>query len=124
MGDSQQRRSETNAERRRRARAPASVQVRFAGAYGRLLNISATGALVQVTHAPSPERDWPILLNVEPAPVELRGRVVRSTTVKVELPSATWHRQEYAVAVRFTALPPSAEEAIKRLCGDAFSRDE
>jgi hypothetical protein len=109
---------------RRRARAPASVQVRFAGAFGRLLNISATGALVQVTHAPSPERDWPILLNVEPVPVVLQGRVVRATKVKVELPRATWQRQEYAIGVRFTALPPPAEEAIKRLCGDAFSQIE
>jgi hypothetical protein len=104
--------------------ATASIQVRLAGVFGRLVNISSTGALVHVSRALSAGRDWPILLNVEPEPVELRGRVVRSDTVRIELPGATWQRQEYAVAIAFTALPPVAKEALKKLCGEAFSQRE
>lgn len=104
--------------------ATAPIEVRLAGAIGRLVNISATGALVQVTHAPPPEREWPIFLNLEQEQVQLRSRVVRSDRVRIELTGATWQRQEYAVAVTFTDLPPFGAEAVHKLCGDAFEQRE
>ena len=99
-------------------------QVRIAGVIGRLLEVSATGALVQVLQPLPSEREWRMLLNVEPEPVELGVRVVRSTVVPVHLRDATWGRQECAVALAFTDLPPKAKEAIERLCGEAFSKSE
>ena len=104
--------------------ATAPIQVRIARVFGRLVNVSATGALVQVQQALGPEREWPMLINVEPEPVDLRVRVIRSDAVSVELPGATWQRQEYAVALVFTELPLKAKEALKQLCGDAFGKQE
>ncbi len=100
------------------------IQVRIGGVFGRLVDVSATGALVQGQQALSSEREWPMLINVEPEPVELRARVVRSTAVSIQLQGATWQRQEYALAVAFTELPPKAKAALKTLCGDAFGEQE
>lgn len=103
----------------------APVQVRLAGVIGRLVNISATGALVQLQHPLAPERqDGPLLLNVEPEPVELRVKLVHTHVVSVHLPEAGWGRKEYAVAVTFTELPAKPKEAIRKLCGDAFHQHE
>ncbi len=104
--------------------ATAPIQVHIAGAFGRLVDVSATGALVQVSQAVGLEREWPMLINVEPEPVELRVRVIRSNAVSVQLPEATWQRQEYAVALVFTELPLKAKEALKKLCGDALGKHE
>ncbi len=104
--------------------ATAPIQVRIARVLGRLVDVSATGALVQVQQALGSERDWPMLINVEPEPVELRVRVIRSGAVSVQLLGATWQRQEYAVALVFTELPLKAKEALKKLCGDAFDKQE
>jgi hypothetical protein len=99
-------------------------QVRIAGVIGRLLEVSATGALVQVPDSLPSEREWRMLIIVEPEPVELGVRVVRSTVVPIRLRHATWGHQECAVAVAFTDLAPKAKAAIERLCGEAFSKSE
>jgi hypothetical protein len=109
----------------RSVRVPtAPVQVRIAGRFGRLIDISATGALVQLQRRLEAGRVLPMLINVEPEPVELRVRVVRSKVVSVQLPDATWQRQEFAVALAFTELPAKTKEVLKKLCGDAFGRQE
>ncbi|MBI3492480.1 MAG: PilZ domain-containing protein [Acidobacteria bacterium] len=100
------------------------IQVRIGGVFGRLVDISATGALVQGQHTLSSEREWPMLINVEPEPIELRARVVRSNVVSVQLSGATWQRKEYALGVAFTELPPKAKAALKALCGEAFGEHE
>jgi hypothetical protein len=103
----------------------APVQIRLAGVIGRLVNISATGALVQLQSPLAPERrDGSLLLNVEPEPVELRVRLVYTHVVSVHLPEAEWGRKEHAVAVTFMELPPKPKEAIRKLCGDAFHQQE
>lgn len=110
---------------RRSVRVPAPpVQVRIAGTIGRLINVSATGALVQVERTLEAGRAWPMLINVEPEPVELHVRVIRSRAVSIELPDAIWQRQEFAVALAFTALPANSKDVLRDLCGDAYDRQE
>ena len=98
--------------------------MRISDVHGRLVNISATGALVQVSQALTPDRECPMFLNVEWEPIKLRGRVIRSEAVPVHLSGATWRRQEYAVAFAFTEIPVKAKEALKTLCGDSFGKQE
>ena len=101
----------------------APIQVRIAGDFGRLLNISATGALVRVQQALTPERECPMAIHVKPDPFELQVRVVRSTAVSVQVPGEPW-QQEFAGALAFTDLSPQAREAVKELCGQAFEKHE
>jgi hypothetical protein len=98
------------------------IQVRIGSAFGRLVSVSATGALMQGPQALSPEREWRVFLDLEPERVELRARVTRYDPVS--LSGATWQRQEYALGIAFTDLPPKAEAALKTLCGEMFAEQE
>jgi hypothetical protein len=110
--------------RRRSLRvATAAFPVRIGGTVGRLVNVSATGALVQLPRTLTSAGEWSMRVDMEP-PVELRVRVIRSHAVSVLLPEATWQHQEYAVAVAFTEPAPKTEGALKRLCAAAFSQHE
>ena len=111
----------------------APIQVGIAGGFGRLMNISATGALVHVrqtlAHECLPRSNTsltgPLVIHVKPDPVELRVRVVRSTAVSVQLPGATVMKSEECdVALAFTDLLPKAQAVVKRLCGLAFEKQE
>ena len=104
--------------------ATSALQVRLGESVGRLVNISATGALVQLSVSLPSDREWPMRIEMEPEPVELRVRVVRSHAVSVSLPFATWDHQKYAVALAFIELEPKTEEAVKKLCADAFGKRE
>jgi CheY-like chemotaxis protein len=104
--------------------ATGPLRVRIGGAIGLLVNVSATGALVRVPEALAPESEWPALIEIEPEPVELRARVVRSHPLSIPLPGATARRPEYAVALAFTELPPRTKAALETLCGDALSKHE
>lgn len=101
-----------------------SLPVRVGGTLGRLVNLSATGALVQLPHTLSSDREWLMRIEIEPQPMDLRVRVVRSHAVSVSLPFATWQHQEYAVALAFAELEPGAEATLKKLCADAFGQHE
>jgi len=51
--------------------------------------------------------------------------VIRSDAVPVQLNGAIWAaRQEHEVALAFTDLSAMARDALKRLCGEAFSAQE
>ena len=111
----------------------APIQVGIAGGFGRLMNISATGALVHVpqtlAHECLPRSNTsvtgPLVIYVKPDAVELRVRVVRSTAVSVRLPGATVMKSEECdVALAFTDLLPAAQVEVKRLCGQAFEQQE
>lgn len=111
------------AMRERAVRIPVDgVSLRIAAASGHLVNISATGALVRATEPLTPNFEYPIYLDLPAERVQLTGRVMRSsrTPMKAERPD----REEYLVAVRFTALPPTARIAVARLCGSAFTQRE
>jgi hypothetical protein len=101
----------------------APIEVRIVRGLGWLINISATGVLVQAQRALT-ERDWSLIIHASSDPVKLHARVVRSTPVSVQLPEATWRHQEFAVALTFTDLPPKAQDVVKQLCGQAFDQHE
>ena len=99
--------------------ATAALPVRVGGVIGRLVNVSTSGALVQLPHALPSDREWPMRIETEPQPVDLLVRVVRSDAVSVCLPEAMWQHQEYMVALAFTELEPTTEDALRKLCARA-----
>jgi hypothetical protein len=114
-----------NSAQRRSVRvATPPIQVRIAGTHGKLLNVSATGALVQIQRELEPNRVWSVLIGVDPEPVELHARVVRSRMVSIQLPHATWRRQEFAVALAFTVLHDRGRALLEQLCGSRFKQFE
>jgi hypothetical protein len=97
-----------------------AIPTRIAGNSGRLVNISATGALVHLGQA-LPEREWPMVMDVKPEPVEFRVRVIRSNAVPVQsAEAAETSPPRFAIAVAFTDLSPDAQSLVKQLCGPAF----
>ena len=109
--------------RERAVRVPVEgIQLRIAAASGHLVNISATGALVRATEPLTPNFEYPIYLDLPADRVQLTGRVIRSSAA----PTSTHvvDAEGYLVAVRFTALPPTARIAVARLCGEAFTQRE
>ena len=82
---------------------------------GILVDISETGALVQVPSSLAPDK--PVTLSLESSDTLLRlpGRVVRSIPHQLELAAATLARKEYKVAVEFSELPSEQVEALRRL---------
>lgn len=79
------------------------------------MDISETGALVQIPSSLSPET--PITLNLElgDVPIELRARVVRSNAHQIQLPAATLARNEYHVGLEFSDLAEDQMLALGRL---------
>jgi|SRR6185503_13203966 len=109
--------------RERAVRVPIEgVSLRIAAASGHLVNISATGALVQATEPLAPNLEYPIYLDLPEDRVQLTARVIRSGAAPGE--DDLRDREVYLVAVRFTVLPPTARVAVARLCGSAFTQRE
>ena len=109
--------------RERAVRVPVDgVSLRIAAASGRLVNISATGALIRASELLAPHFDYPIYLDLPADRIQLTGRVIRSGTAPNE--TELRQREDYLVAVRFTAVPPTARVAVARLCGTAFTQRE
>jgi hypothetical protein len=109
--------------RERAVRVPVEgVSLRIAAASGHLVNISATGALVRATEPLAPHLEYPIYLDLAADRVQLTGRVIRSGAAPNE--EDVRDGEDYLVAVKFTALPPTARIAVARLCGTAFTQRE
>lgn len=107
----------TPSERRRARRVrPGPLRVRLFRSEGTLIDISETGALVRL-----PRREAvalrPITLTVEwhENTVLLRVRVVRSTSHRIELPTAVLTRAEHHVAIEFVDLASPAAATLRRL---------
>ena len=88
-------------------------------AFGRLVNVSATGALVRVSAPFQLGRTCPLLLNIPESPVALTVRVVRAVPESAST-ARPGHNASYLVGVRFTEFPSSAKHAIGKLCGTAL----
>ena len=103
-------------ERRRAARVkPGPLRVRFhRTCEGILIDISETGALVQLPSTP-PARQVTFQLEVEDVTIALHAHVVRTKPYKVELPTATLARPAYHVALEFKDLTSSAVAAVKHI---------
>lgn len=106
-------------DRRRAARVrPGPLRIRLhRTCEGILLDISETGALVQVPTSMSTDRAVTLSLEGHDTLLRLPGRVVRSSPHQVELASATLARNEYKVAVEFTEIPQDQIEGLRRLIG-------
>ena len=76
--------------------------------FGRLLNISATGALLRIGAELAIGREYPLILNMPGGPVPLKAQIMRA--------------RQTLVGVTFTELSPKAKHAIIELCGPAFSQ--
>ena len=109
----------------RAARVPtAEIEARLGSEFGRLVNISATGALLRISAPFLLGRQCPLILNMPDPPVTLTVRIVRTErTTPTERHGEAPHAH-YLVGVMFTEFPSSARQAIAKLCGDAFSRHE
>jgi len=100
------------------------VETRLGSEFGRLINVSATGALVR-TRAPfQAGRQCRLSIHLLDASPTLIVRVVRSQDVPVNLPGATSRLREYLVGVTFTEIAPAAKDAVASLCGPAFAQTE
>src|SRR5712692_5100270 len=102
----------------RPARVPTpEIEARLGSEFGRLINVSATGALVRTSTPLLLGRQCPLMLNMPDAPVTLTVRIVRAEpTTPTQLRGAVSHAQ-YLVAVMFTGFPSSAKQVIAKLCG-------
>ena len=76
---------------------------------GILVNISESGALVQVPSAMAPDRQVTVNLDIGETPFQLRGRVVRSSPHKLQMAEAT-----LATPMRFS---------MRRVCRHSSRRD-
>lgn len=104
-------------ERRRAERVrPGPLRIRLhRSCEGILVDISETGALVQVPASMPPDRQVTLSLESDDALLRLPGRVVRSSPQRVQLAAATLARMEYKVAVEFSDLPADQVAALRKL---------
>ena len=104
-------------ERRRAARVkPGPLRVRFhRTCEGILLDISETGALVQLPSTPPTLKEITLQLEYQDVTVALHARVVRSDPHKLQLPTATITRPAYHVALEFADLTSAAAAAVKHI---------
>jgi hypothetical protein len=101
-----------------------SIEARLGSQFGRLANVSATGALVR-TNAPFLlGRQVPLTLNIPDAPVTLTVRIVRAEPTASVDHNGEGPSVQYLVGVMFTEFRSAARHAIAKLCGAAFSQHE
>ena len=106
-----------------RVAAPA-LDVRLGPERGRLIDISATGALVRTATPLSAGREYQMILNTPRLPAHVMVRIVWAEPLGEAAPEGTPLPKDYHVGVRFTAVAPLARQAISRLCGPAFGQRE
>lgn len=82
---------------------------------GILVDISETGALVQLPSSQTPSKPVTLQVEWEDAILPLPGRVIRSRPHRLELATATLARPEYQVAVEFEELTPEAIALLKHI---------
>jgi hypothetical protein len=103
-------------QRRSRRVRPGPLRVRLhRTCEGILVDISESGALVQVPWSLSPDRQVTFNLEIGDTPLQLRGRVVRSSPHKLQMAAATLAKTEYQVAVEFNDLPEDQVAALQKL---------
>ena len=94
----------------------APIETRLGSVFGRLTNVSATGALVRTDVPFDTGRQCPMIVNLPEKPASLSVRVVRSEPMPASRPGAAPGLIQYLVAVRFTELSAPAKQAIATLC--------
>lgn len=104
-------------ERRRAVRVrPGPLRVRLhRTCEGILVDISETGALVQVPSSQAPQKQVTLQVEWRDAVVPLRARVIRSLPQRVHLATATLARAEYQVALEFSDISPAEATFLKTM---------
>ena len=97
------------------------IEVRLGAEFGRLLNISATGALLRIGAVLAMGREYPLILNMPDGPVPLKAQIMRARATIDDPEAETSSMTQCLVGVTFTELSPKAKHAIIELCGQAFS---
>ena len=99
------------------------LEVRVGTEFGRLIDISATGALVR-THAELlMGHEYPLLVNSVQGPVALAARVVRAVRLPHTESQRDWDNQQL-IGMQFTQLSASAKRALQDLCVSGLSRND
>ena len=88
----------------------------------RLLNISATGALLRFSAQLAVGREYPLILNMPDGPVPLKALIMRAKPTFDDPQAAEVTMTQCLVGVTFTELSPKAKHAVIELCGTAFSQ--
>ncbi len=91
----------------------APIETRLGPAFGRLRNVSATGALIRTDMPLEEGRHCSMFVNLPDTSISLSVRVVRTEAIPARPASST---PEYLVAVRFEEISAPARRAIGTLC--------
>jgi hypothetical protein len=104
-------------ERRRAIRVrPGPLRVRLhRTCEGILVDISETGALVQVPASQAPQKSVTLQVEWRESVLPLRARVIRSSPHRLQLATATLARPEYHVAVEFSDISPDEAVILKTI---------
>jgi len=100
------------------------VDARLGAEFGRMVNVSATGALLRMRVPFRAGRQCPLSLTASGEPATLIVRVVRTMQVPVVLAGATSELREYLVGVSYTYVSAESGETVKALCGEAYAKRE
>jgi hypothetical protein len=102
--------------------ATSEIETRLGSEIGRLVNVSATGALLRM-NAPLPVgRSCPLFINMPASPISLTARVVRTERITPADDARAGVQQ--LVGVMFTEFSASARQGIAKLCGASFNLHE
>lgn len=82
---------------------------------GILVDLSETGALVQLPIAPAPQKEVTLQVEWDDTTLQLRARVIHSSPQALHLPSATLVRPTFHVAVEFSAVEPDTATMVRRI---------
>jgi hypothetical protein len=82
---------------------------------GILVDISETGALVQLPSSQPPSRQITLHLEWQEEVLLLQARVIRSSPHRLELPTGTLARPEYHVALEFADMTTDAAAVLKNI---------
>lgn len=99
------------------------IEARLGSEFGRLVNVSARGALMRINAPFLLGRQCPLILNLPDSPVALTVRIVRAEKDPADRHGETGYSQ-YLVGVMFTEFSSAAKQAIAKLCGAVPNRHE
>jgi PilZ domain len=94
------------------------IEVRLGSEFGRLVNVSATGALIRTNTPFLLGRLCPLFVNLE-SPVALTVRIVRAERAMPDGAEGET-RPKYLVGVMFSEFSATTKQAVAKLCGAAF----
>jgi hypothetical protein len=90
------------------------ARVRVADVTADLVNVSRTGILIRAPYALHPGTDWPLVLQVSKAVLQIAGRVVRCEATDTGAGS-----QGYTLALSFLSPSREVQRWLLQACGGA-----